>query len=160
MPSSRAKKARARRKEKRRGNGPKRRRASGGGGKRERERERPQVAAIQFKGGYPREIFTISTHGAPAVKSYAVSSHGWHCRRSPLSEGNAGRSRSRRQMAAAIGNESSRVALTARRSRVGSAATRARAPKGKGFFSYEEKRRERNSGLKLRIGGGEIFNLD
>lgn len=62
-------------------------------------------------------------------------------------------------MAAAIGNESSRVALTARRSRVGSAATRARVPKGKGFFSYEEKKRERSSGLKLRIGGGEIFNF-
>lgn len=32
------------------------------GGEAERERERLQVAAIQFKGGYPREIFTISTH--------------------------------------------------------------------------------------------------
>lgn len=72
-----------------------------------------------------------------------------------------GRSRSRRQMAAAIGNESSRVALTARRSRVGSAATRARVPKGKGFFSYEEKKKGEKLGIKIknRNGGSEIFNF-
>ena len=31
-------------------------------GGRDKGKERLQVAAIQFKGGYPREIFTISTH--------------------------------------------------------------------------------------------------
>lgn len=76
------------RKEKR-GNWPKRRQRRTVPWRRREEKKRLQVAAIQFKGGYPREIFTISTHEirqrAPSVKSYAVSSHRWHCRRSLLS---------------------------------------------------------------------------
>lgn len=72
-----------------------------GGEKREKTAAGLCVCAIQFKSGYPGEIFTISTHGRaeriytrqrpPSVKSYAVSSHGRHLARTRVAAAGAER---------------------------------------------------------------------